>query len=188
LEENVCFTYCKIINSNDKITKEIGYTYDKEDKKGPYIEIEQGIFGYPTELWDFPHNWYWNYQSGVGASLADYGEFEVEYNLHLIGTVKGTDTIGTVYSESYMLGVDESNPKSELTIYPNPAYDKFFITGVNTFDLFVSIFNIGGQLVKESFILGNQEIGVSDLQTGIYIVKIESKFDTTINRLIISRP
>lgn len=188
LGENVCYTYCKIINIKGKITKEIGYKYYNEDQKGPFVEKEQGLFGYPTELWDFPHNWYWNYQLGVGASHADYGEFEVEYNLNLIGTVKGTDTTGTVYSESYMLGVDESNPKSELTIYPNPASDKILISGVNSFALFVSIFDIGGQLVKESLINGNQEIWVSDLQPGVYLVKIESNLDTSVKQLIIYRP
>ncbi|PWA07784.1 hypothetical protein DB891_13900 [Flavobacterium laiguense] len=66
--------------------------------------------------------------------------------------------------------------ETSLTVYPNPASSEIAIEGVSN-DSTVEIYNRNGQLVKTVDLKSNgNKISVSDLLSGIYIVKC---FDTT---------
>ncbi|MDD2622542.1 MAG: T9SS type A sorting domain-containing protein [Bacteroidales bacterium] len=70
-----------------------------------------------------------------------------------------------------------SNSISEATstepnIYPNPAKDILTVDNVNNADIY--IYNTIGQMVKKvTNVVGNKEINVSDLNNGMYIVRIQ---------------
>ena len=63
------------------------------------------------------------------------------------------------------------NEKEMVSIYPNPAKD--FITFPETSQ--ISLMNIHGQLM-DIRVLNNNQIDVSGLQSGIYLMKIQNKF------------
>ncbi|PKP08212.1 MAG: hypothetical protein CVU08_15325 [Bacteroidetes bacterium HGW-Bacteroidetes-3] len=75
-----------------------------------------------------------------------------------------------------------------VTIYPNPASDSFKISTLEINDeITVQIFSISGQLVAQQKYF-NEEINVSQLPNGVYLVKVtlSSGFQKT-QKLIISR-
>lgn len=80
-----------------------------------------------------------------------------------------------------------SNPDAELTgisMYPNPANNNFAITGLEQ-EAKVQIHDMNGKLIlsKEQYTGGN--IDVSQLQTGVYFVKIASDNKSTTEKLVV---
>ena len=66
-------------------------------------------------------------------------------------------------------GVDE-NEGSGLTVYPNPASDRFHIEGLEA-DSEVQIYNALGELVKTVKAEANGEIDIIELAKGLYLVR-----------------
>ncbi len=77
-----------------------------------------------------------------------------------------------------------SNPeKSKISIYPNPAKDKLFVSG-NVENANLKIFNLQSQLVLEKVLTDDKTIDISKLEIGLYTVKIQTKNNIFINKLI----
>lgn len=77
-----------------------------------------------------------------------------------------------------------------ITIYPNPASDILNIEINNTTKevLNLNIYNIMGSLVKtETTAVNNNQINISDLNNGIYLIEIKSKDLITKQKLIIQK-
>lgn len=84
------------------------------------------------------------------------------------------------------LSVGEHTTQS-LTLYPNPTRDQFTVKTVSGSQLkAISIYNIVGQTVKEIPVAGKNEATVStaDLQSGTYIVNIETNMGRTSKKLV----
>jgi hypothetical protein len=62
---------------------------------------------------------------------------------------------------------DEFNP---MTLYPNPAVESIHILGIEA-NSTIKIYNSLGMLVKVVNAGPDQEIGVSDLASGLYLVR-----------------
>ncbi len=67
-------------------------------------------------------------------------------------------------------GVDEGDLQ-HILLYPNPANDKIFIEGLEG-EHDIMIYNAMGALVKTATVSSGQEIGISELSSGIYLVRI----------------
>lgn len=61
--------------------------------------------------------------------------------------------------------------KNNLTLYPNPASDFLKINGTENEVIAVKIYALTGQLVQEGKYLPDQEIAISALSKGIYLVQ-----------------
>jgi hypothetical protein len=73
-----------------------------------------------------------------------------------------------------------------LTIYPNPTNTgKIFITTKSSLDKKVEIFNVLGKKVLESTTT-SKEVNVSQLEAGVYIIKIKEGEATATRKLIIN--
>ena len=70
-------------------------------------------------------------------------------------------------------GINELALKTS-TIYPNPANNNFTIEGIEKLTL-VSITNLNGQLVLQEIVRPNQQIDISNLKSGFYIVNFDGK-------------
>ena len=89
-----------------------------------------------------------------------------------------------------VLGITENNRSENFTIYPNPAEDIITINTDKTRPIStnINIYNVAGSLVKTLLMNENQQnINVSDLSKGIYIVEIKSEELNERQKLIISR-
>lgn len=69
-----------------------------------------------------------------------------------------------------------------ISLYPNPTTSSLTIEGIELTNYFVTIHSSLGQLFKNNKIINNQ-IDVSELSQGVYIITISSKENTTIKRL-----
>lgn len=70
-------------------------------------------------------------------------------------------------------GINEFALKAS-TIYPNPANNNFTIDGIEKSTL-VSITNLKGQLVQQEIVRPNQQVDISNLKSGFYIVNFDGK-------------
>lgn len=101
----------------------------------------------------------------------------------------GVCNSGTALSNSVKLGdftLSTQNKNLELVkIGPNPTSTGFVtITNSTNQTLQVALYNALGQLVKNETLVNNR-IDVSDLSTGLYLVKISSENNSTTKKLII---
>jgi hypothetical protein len=74
-------------------------------------------------------------------------------------------------------GVDIFNLDKNVLIYPNPTNSKVFFDNSNSSFKEVSIYNyLGQEVIKTSFnsSIQNQEIDMSNLATGIYVLKFNN--------------
>ena len=65
-------------------------------------------------------------------------------------------------------GVDENGGGTDVAVYPNPANDIVHINGIIASE--TRVYNTHGQLVKT--VHGTNEIGVTDLVEGVYLLRI----------------
>ena len=78
--------------------------------------------------------------------------------------------------------IDEN--KSEFNIYPNPVYNKLLITTNEKIEA-VSIYTITGVMVyNEQCTMNNVQLNVTNLNSGIYFVKINTKDGEIVKRFV----
>lgn len=116
-----------------------------------------------------------------GASIVLYdSNNDIMYN---VGGNYGEKAQGN-FSSNGVLGIAD-NVLEGVRIYPNPAQSQFNIANAETAT--VEVYNLLGQLVAtKSNISNNQQIDVSRLQTGTYLVKIAIDKAVKVERLVIS--
>ncbi|MBZ0328068.1 MAG: Omp28-related outer membrane protein [Altibacter sp.] len=116
-----------------------------------------------------------------GASIVLYdSNNDIMYN---VGGNYGDKAQGN-FSSNGVLGIVD-NVLEGVRIYPNPAQSQFNIANAETAT--VEVYNLLGQMVAtKSNISNNQQIDVSRLQTGTYLVKISIDKAVKVERLVIS--
>ena len=81
--------------------------------------------------------------------------------------------------DNFITSVPERTIKSTLfSLFPNPAADivTINIDGISSEDITLNIYDVLGFLVKTDILLQNQQqINVSDLKSGIYLVEVKSE-------------
>ncbi len=72
-----------------------------------------------------------------------------------------------------------------LSLYPNPVSNgKIYITTKNDLDKEIIIFDVLGKKVLQTM-LSSKELNVSNLSSGVYIIKINEKESSATRKLII---
>ena len=72
-----------------------------------------------------------------------------------------------------------------LNLYPNPVSNgKVYITTKNDFDKEIIIFDVLGKKVLQTM-LRSRELNVSNLPSGVYIIKINEREESATRKLII---
>lgn len=88
----------------------------------------------------------------------------------------------SAFDPIYYLGVDK-NKMTNINVYPNPATDVLNISGDYNNGTYV-VMNVAGQtILSGELINGNQQINVSDLNAGVYFVKINSDKGESISKI-----
>ncbi len=161
------------------------------------LEIPEGEDCFRIQLLDdFGDSWGWNIneawvrvyrisdngESPVMIHEIDAMSFGAEYNAAL--------KIST--NEEDFLSVHESTLAELVTVYPNPANTEAFVDFGNATlkNTSISIINSLGQTVQEHVMDATHEslfkLNLSNLTSGIYLVKIQSNNNTTTKRLAIT--
>lgn len=158
---------------------------------GDYLDVHNGRFCVTPE---YPNGTYayfctvdskWNsaYPYAVGPTF--YGV----KNAQKVQSI--TETV-TTYTPSTASISDNHLEALEVTIFPNPATDLIAIQAGNLVknDIHITLFDITGKKMAESFIYKGQTICYFDVQTlydGTYLVKIESGNHSTTKKIIINK-
>lgn len=74
--------------------------------------------------------------------------------------------------------------KKNLIIYPNPVKDKLFIESPNIALEQVNIYDLSGKMVFKQKDLSNDNLDVSHLQSGVYILKIKTPVGVVQRKLV----
>ena len=143
-----------------------------------YINVQNNLLSSGDgDMLDFPFE-FANLPSLEGVCI-DAGEFSWLSS----STVNDPDV--TIYSGAdCSLGIDNVRDQS-VSIWPNPASDRLNIRSGNAVSGF-TIVNTLGQAVLSGEVVATEDltIEVSGLETGVYLVKLETNAGTSIHRII----
>lgn len=94
-----------------------------------------------------------------------------------------TTTASVSFTVTDNSSVDE-NGTANVKVYPNPAYSTVAINGLNDFaNLEVQVVNLQGQVVMS--VNNSLEINVSDIEAGIYFIKINCDGQQYLQKIVI---
>lgn len=92
-----------------------------------------------------------------------------------------------VISDSLYTAVNENYLENSIIIYPNPATTNIMIRIDNSDITKIEIFNQVGQIVKNANFIDKINISTNDLNSGIYIAKIENNNYSISRKIIIEQ-
>ena len=94
--------------------------------------------------------------------------------------------MGALFSctECEVVNVPEIEKKNP-TIYPNPATNNFTINLGNDEKANIQLFNIVGQQVYSETITGTAQVNVSNLNSGVYMLKINQNGKVYTTKVIV---
>jgi hypothetical protein len=101
------------------------------------------------------------------------------------GTCNAAAALSTIVPlGTYSLGIDQ-NSIAGLSVYPNPVTNgNLFVTSSNNAVKSVVIYDVVGKQVASATVTG-QPINVSNLNSGVYIVKVTEEGKTATRKLVI---
>lgn len=128
---------------------------------------------FPTDVYTYPMTWY---------NLMDNTPVTITSPTATIALAPGQFR---VYGNkpSTLSSNDLEMIKNEVMIYPNPTRNSFALSADVTL---VEIYNITGQIIKSfNNATSNQQFDITDLETGIYLIKLTDNNGTSqTNKLI----
>ena len=81
--------------------------------------------------------------------------------------------------------IQETTVIEGLNLYPNPVSNgKVYITSKNDLDKNIIIFDVLGKKVLQTT-MSSQELNISNLSPGVYIIKIDEEQSTATRKLIV---
>jgi hypothetical protein len=131
----------------------------------------------------------WSVMDGSGSASIDAsglltastdGTVTVIANANDASGIAGTVTI-TISNQS--VGFEEFNVQN-ITIYPNPVADNLFIELGENKSTEINILSLSGTVVKSIANNNAKSIDVSDLQQGVYILKVVTNKGVSTQRFI----
>lgn len=109
-----------------------------------------------------------------GVTVAD---FDGDTDFDVASVNYQGDELSWFENDFIVLGLND-NSIQKISIYPNPTSDKLFFKSTITENFKVSVFDILGKKVIEESFNTNNSLDVSQLHTGIYIIKFDD-YNTT---------
>ena len=89
-------------------------------------------------------------------------------------------------ADCFVLSVEENTLNQAVSLYPNPANEKFEVRNDNQLPLSIALYDIIGNKVKsvENSQLKKQTFSLSSLNSGVYLVEIKSEDQRIVKKLI----
>jgi hypothetical protein len=150
---------------------------------GKYITHKTAGTSFPsgTATWTFN----WTAPVAGTGNVTFYGAFNITNSNNLnSGDVIKLSTL--LIPEDVSTGIAMAE-KADMNFYPNPVTDKLYISGneAEGSSVKINIINIQGQVVKtiSEFQVGSY-IDVEDLSEGYYIVRVDTKKQTLVKKII----
>lgn len=149
--------------------------------------------------WDAPetkdilgYNVYYSFESGAYEMIAfidetAYTATSPGQGLHnfYVTAVYNDGESGPSNTVSFLITDIEEQSADQLLIYPNPVSDVIYLNSEELIKS-VSVYNYDGRLMLSHEVGKKQsEVQVSDLHSGIYLIRVETENNTITQRIII---
>jgi hypothetical protein len=89
----------------------------------------------------------------------------------------------TVITEIQQLALD-GNDIVEVKLYPNPASSNVYFSGL-TGAFHVQVYDVQGKIIKSESLYSNQPLDISNIEAGIYFVKVSADGKVVTRKLIV---
>jgi PKD repeat protein len=154
------------------------------------------ILLFKDESLNFPTTRYWSFGDGSHSTAASYSKHYLTDGTKMV-TLLVTNQYGsssdTVYIDVTNVGINEIELSNKINVYPNPSNG--IITVQMADDIAkgakVSVFNILGQNTNNNMEIKPNvtitELNLSHLETGAYMLKIETPAGTAIKPIVINK-
>jgi len=87
---------------------------------------------------------------------------------------------------SISIGLEEVEAGLEFDIYPNPSTDFISIRGIANRMVDITVFDLQGRFIEsKTNVSSNNRFDVSQLNTGIYLIQVESEGITSSRKLVV---
>jgi hypothetical protein len=116
----------------------------------------------------------------AGSNVHIVPEYQVCYDLKS-GTTNNEGGQNALHESLHLERINtalSAEQEPHFTLYPNPGTDFVAIKSKNTVVKLVQFFDINGQLKKEVRMVEDGRIEISDLRTGVYLVKAQGENHT----------
>jgi hypothetical protein len=181
----------------------LSFTYDENNNRTSAV---RETYKYYNQTWEYD-GWnpklVWTYDDNDNATLIESfawnsdlndwernisGHVEIFYNnmrsgYEMFGLGGSIFNIHYICKEESVAVKETKNPT--VLIYPNPAQDRVFISGI-TEKSQLAIYDISGKLVLKQTISSEQTINVNNLKSGIYLINIRNNTQNITKKLLIS--
>ena len=150
------------------------------------IIVSNGTTGDPDDIIWFESTGAGTYFSEATISLFSdqkqtYGftvaDFDGDGDLDIASVNYGDPELSWFENKLITLSLND-NSLNKISIYPNPTTDKLFFKGSFNDNFKVSVFDILGKKIIEKSLNINEALDVSQLHTGIYIIRFDD-YNTT---------
>lgn len=133
--------------------------------------------------------WFWEFEGGEPATSTEQNPtvmypLEGVYDVSL--TVSDGTTANTMVKEDYItvdhiVGTDAITAEN-VKVYPNPSHGEVFISGLH--NAAITVYNTSGTVVAEYADFNGGKLNLSNLDEGIYILKIVIDNEISLNKKI----
>ncbi len=102
-----------------------------------------------------------------------YQETNVRYSIDNFGSTTSDHTpVSAFFAFNKRTSVENQTLNSKIKVFPNPAKNEIIISGIDGIKSDFGIYNMLGKIVIKGKTTEGKAINVSDLSTGIYVIKI----------------
>ena len=125
-------------------------------------------------LSNLPGNWdVSSIRKGSGTSLSKTDSYQWNSNILSGMTLKPYDFLLITLNKSEVQSIiKKTNNAGIIDIYPNPAHNYLNFTNT-TGNVQVCVYNLRGELLKNEKLTSSNELDISDLPAGMYILKVQ---------------
>ena len=134
---------------------------------------------------------FWDFGSTIDSSanptftFADSGTYPVRLiSFNQCDTIISNQVISVSVNPTKIEDVDK---REKLTIYPNPAGNKIFLNQTSYVGISINILSLSGGKVLTINHLSSNEIDISSLRSGLYLIKFNKESETITKKLVIQK-
>ncbi|MDR1739376.1 MAG: endonuclease/exonuclease/phosphatase family protein [Bacteroidales bacterium] len=102
-----------------------------------------------------------------------YQETDVRYSINNFGSTTSDHTpVSAFFAFNKRTSVENQTLNSQIKVFPNPAKKEIIIRGIDGVKSNFEIYNMLGERVIKGNVTDGKAINISNLSTGIYVIKI----------------
>lgn len=166
--------YTHWINPNVGATNSSGFTARAggyRNQNGSFQDISsRGYLGSAT-AYTSTTSWYLKLFSDYSSVLMDYG-------------LKGEGFSIRCIKDDGITNINENQDNIKMHIFPNPAIDRFSIDCFERQNVKMQVYNtIGARVLQSELTSGSNDIDISSLSKGIYVIRLTGENWTEVQKL-----